>query len=197
MLVASDFDEWRIILHGPGLCIQVIHGRPPLRTATPFAGWSILERMTEMLWVGLPILISVVCVLAYFLMKARMEAAIARERVSLAETRAGLEAQAKTLTETIRATEEEAKRQALDEFLGDLHVEERHYLRQQKVLFLSKKSLVLRERIFFRNIPLSSWVEHEISIDEGADVESLAKTLTVFSPELMLSPSSDGRKSLR
>jgi hypothetical protein len=40
-------------------------------------------------------------------------------------------------------------------------------------------------------------VEHEISIDEGADVESLAKTLTVFSPELMLSPSSEGRKSLR
>jgi len=161
------------------------------------AGWSILVRMTEMLWVGLSILISLVCVLAYFLMKARMEAAIARERASWAETRAGLEAQAKAFAETIRATEEASKRQALDEFLADVRIEERHYLREQKMLFISKKSLVLRERIFFRNIPLSSWVEHEIPIDEGADVESLAKTLSVFSPELMLSPSGEARKSLR
>jgi hypothetical protein len=154
--------------------------------------------MTEMLWIGLPILVSVGSgMLAYFVMKARMEAAIAGERSALAEARARLEGQAKTLAETIRATEEAAKRQAFDEFLADLRVEERHYLREQKMLFLSKKSLVLRERIFFRNIPLSSWVEHEIPIDEGADVDSLAKTLTVFGPELMLGPTSERRKSLR
>src|SRR4030095_8735469 len=105
-----------------------------------FAGWSILERMTEMLWVGLPILVSVVCVLAYFLIKARMEVAIARERSELAATRASLEAQSKTLAETIRATEEAVKRQALDEFLGELRVEERHYLREQKMLFLRQES---------------------------------------------------------
>lgn len=127
--------------------------------------------------------------LAYFVMKARMEAAIAGERASMAEARARLDAQAKTLEETIRATEESAKRKALDEFLADLRVEERHYLREQKALFLSKKSLVLQERIYFRNIPLSSWVEHEMPIEEGADVEKLAKTLAVFTPDLMLAPS--------
>ena len=61
--------------------------------------------------------------LAYFVMKARMEAAIAGERSALAEARARLEGQAKTLAETIRATEEAAKRQAFDEFLADLRVE--------------------------------------------------------------------------
>ena len=153
--------------------------------------------MTEMLWVSLPILVSIGSgTLAYFVMKARMEAAIAGERAAMAEARARLDAQAKTLEETIRATEEAAKRRALDEFLADLHVEERHYLREQKALFLSKKSLVLQERIYFRNIPLSSWVEHEMPVEEGADVEKLARTLAVFTPDLMLAPSA-GKKLLR
>jgi hypothetical protein len=135
--------------------------------------------------------------LAYFVMKARMEAAIAGERSALAEARARLEGQSKTLAETIRATEEAAKRQAFDEFLADLRVEERHYTREQKALFLHKKSLVLQERIYFRNIPLSSWVEHEMPIEEGADVEKLARTLAVFTPDLMLNPGPAARKFLR
>ena len=106
---------------------------------------SILVRMTELMWRSLPILVSIGSgTLAYFVMKARMEAAIAGERASLAEARAVLDAQSKTLAETIRATEEAAKRQAFDEFLADLRVEERHYLREQKALFLTKKSLVLQ-----------------------------------------------------
>jgi hypothetical protein len=153
--------------------------------------------MNEMLWVVLPILVSVGSgALAYYVMKARMEAAIAGERSSLAEARARLEGQAATLQETIRATEEAAKRQALDEFLGDLRIEERHYLREQRALFLTRKSLVLQERIFFRNIPLSSWVEHEMPVEEGADVEKLAKTLAVFTPDLLFSPEVAGRKLL-
>lgn len=154
--------------------------------------------MTEMLWIGLPVLVAVGSgILAYVVMKARMEVAIAKEREELSAARARLEAQAKTMEETIRATEETARRKALDDFLNDLRVEERHYLREQKALFLSKKSLVLQERIFFRNIPLSSWVEHEMPVEEGADIEKLAKTVAVFSPELLLSPTSAAKKLLR
>jgi hypothetical protein len=154
--------------------------------------------MTYVLWVALPIFVSLGSgALAYYLMKARMEAAMAGERAALAEARARLEGQTKTLDETIRATEEAAKRRAFDEFLGDLRVEERHYLREQKALFLTKKSLVLQERIFFRNIPLSSWVEHEMPVEEGADVEKLARTLACFTPDAPLSPGSVARKLLR
>ena len=154
--------------------------------------------MTEMLWFGLPILVSIGSgALAYYVMKARTEAAIAGERAAMAEARARLDVQAQTLAETIRATEETAKRKALDEFLADLRVEERHYLREQRALFLTKKSLVLQERIYFRNIPLSAWVEHEMPVEEGADLEKLAKTVAVFTPELMLSPLPDGKKLLR
>ena len=38
----------------------------------------------------------------------------------------------------------------------------------------------LQERIFFRNIPLSNWIEHEIVLQEGEDVDKAARSLTSF-----------------
>ncbi|MEI9974530.1 MAG: hypothetical protein WDO73_22280 [Ignavibacteriota bacterium] len=32
----------------------------------------------------------------------------------------------------------------------------------------------------FRNLPLSDWIEHEIPMDDGADVERLVQDMTVF-----------------
>jgi len=40
--------------------------------------------------------------------------------------------------------------------------------------------LILQERMYFRNIPLSDWIEHEIMLDEGADVDRLVQDMTVF-----------------
>jgi len=40
--------------------------------------------------------------------------------------------------------------------------------------------LVLQERMFFRNIPLSDWIEHEITVEEGADVGRLVQDMTIF-----------------
>jgi hypothetical protein len=68
----------------------------------------------------------------------------------------------------------------LDEFLADVHVEQRHYVKDNKLLFQNRKALVLQERIFFRNIPLSNWIEHEIVLQEGEDVDKAARGLTSF-----------------
>ena len=145
--------------------------------------------MDALLWILLPVLVAVGSgLLAFYIMQARMEVAIARERESSAATRAMLDSQQKSMEETIRATEEGAKRRALDEFLADVRVEERHYVRENKMLFMHRKSLVLQERIFFRNIPLSNWVEHEMVVEEGADVDKLAKTLSVFGGEMLPAP---------
>ena len=70
----------------------------------------------------------------------------------------------------------------MDEFLADIHVEERHYLRQNKAFFITRKSVVRQERIFFRNLPLSNWIEQEMPYDEGTDIEEMAKTMAVFVP---------------
>jgi hypothetical protein len=59
-------------------------------------------------------------------------------------------------------------------------VEQRHYTRENRTLTAKRKSLVLQERIYFRNIPLSDWIEHEITLDEGADVNRLVQDMTIF-----------------
>lgn len=38
----------------------------------------------------------------------------------------------------------------------------------------------MQERLFFRNIPLSNWIEHEMIIEEDRDLEQLPKE-SVFS----------------
>jgi len=100
---------------------------------------------------------------------------------SLAEALAALANERRVFEETAKAIEEGTKRKALEEFLATMRVEERHYIRQNRFLFAHRKSLIMQERIFFRNIPLSNWVEHEVPIEEGANLNDAAKTLSVFS----------------
>src|ERR1700688_51039 len=148
------------------------------------------------LWLILPVVAALGSgVLSYCLMQSRLEAAVAIERERIAATRAGVEAQKRTMDETIRATEEETRRRALNEFLSDLHVEERHYVRERRMLFVNRRSLVLEERMFFRNIPLSAWVEHEMPVQEGADLDGLARRLAIFRPNMPdMLPAAGGRK---
>jgi hypothetical protein len=136
--------------------------------------------------------------LVWFIMHSRMEVRLARQREKLAEARASLEAQKQSIQDTMQGLEETTRRKAFDDFLADLRVEERHYVREHKLLFLTRKLLVRQERIFFRNIPLSNWVEQEIPISEGADIDSLARSLSVFSPDILLGPAEhDGRQQQR
>jgi hypothetical protein len=118
--------------------------------------------------------------LAYFVMQSRMDVAIAKEREALAEARGTLAAQKVAMEESMRGAEESARRKALDDFLADIRLEQRHYVREHKVLFLQRKSLILEERIFFRNLPLSNWIQHEILLQEGADVDKVMRTLSAF-----------------
>src|SRR5947208_1510582 len=124
--------------------------------------------------------------LVYFIMQSRMEVLLSRQREELAEARATLTAQKEALESSLRTAEEATRRQAMDDFLADIRVEERHYTREHKVLFMSRKMLVRQERIFFRNIPLSNWVEHEMPIEEGVDLDKMAQTMSVFASAALL-----------
>ena len=64
--------------------------------------------------------------------------------------------------------------------MDELRVEQRHYTRENRTLTKNRKTLVLQERMYFRNIPLSDWVEHEVTVDEGADVKRLVQDMTIF-----------------
>jgi hypothetical protein len=134
--------------------------------------------------------------LVYFIMRSHMDVLLSKQREELAGARAALAAQKESLAETLRNVEEGVRRKAMDEFLADIRVEERHYVREHKVLFLNRKCMVRQERIFFRNIPLSNWVEHEMPFEEGVDMEKLAQTMTVFAPDLLEQASADPIKRL-
>src|SRR6202167_1357536 len=130
--------------------------------------------MEAFLWMFLPVFVAGgSALLSFYIMQARMEVALARERESLAEARATISSQKVTLEERIKATEESTKRHALDEFMQDFRIEERSYVRESKSLTASKKTMVMQERLFFRNIPLSNWIEREMLIEEGFDLDKL------------------------
>lgn len=148
-------------------------------------------QLEAFLWMFLPVFVAGgSALLSYYIMQARMEVAIAKERESLSEARATISSQKVTLEERIKATEEAAKRQALDDFMQEFRVEERSYVREMKSLAASKKSMVMQERLFFRNLPLSNWIEHEMLIEEGRDLDQLPKE-SVFMPAPL--PASEGR----
>jgi hypothetical protein len=139
-------------------------------------------QMEAFLWMFLPLFVAGgSALLSYFIMQARMEVALAKERESLAEARAMISSHKVTLDERVKATEEACKRQALDDFMHDIRVEERSYIRETKSLHALKKTMVMQERIFFRNIPLSNWIEREMLIEDGQDTRQLAGE-SLFTP---------------
>jgi hypothetical protein len=132
--------------------------------------------MEAFLWLLLPVFVAGgSALLSFYIMQARMEVALAKERESLAEARATITSQKVTMEERIKATEESTKRLAMDEFMADFRVEERSYARESKSLTASRKTMIMQERLFFRNIPLSNWIEHEMVVEEGTDLDQLPK----------------------
>ena len=61
---------------------------------------------------------------------------------------------------------------------------------------MTRKMLVRQERIFFRNIPLSNWIEQEMPLEEGADVDKLVQTMSIFN-SLLEEPAIPARKLRR
>ena len=141
--------------------------------------------MDPLFWIFLPGFAAVSAgLLSWFVMQSRMEVALAGLREQLAESRGALRAERTamegSLDTSLRAAEEGARRQAFDNFLAELRVEQRHYTRENKKYTPARQSLVLQERMFFRNIPLSDWIEHEIPLGDGADVNRLVRDMTIF-----------------
>ncbi len=147
-------------------------------------------QMDAFLWMFLPVFVAGgSALLSFYIMQARMEVALSKERETLAEARATISSQRITMEERIKATEETTKRLAMDEFMQEFRVEERSYVRDSKSLTAQKRSMVMQERLFFRNIPLSNWIEHEMTVQEGFELEQL--------PESVFHTAAIGRPSAR
>jgi hypothetical protein len=136
--------------------------------------------MATLLWIFAPAFTAAgAALLVCFIMRCRMEEAVAHERGALAELQSALVVQRDRLEGAIFDAKAEAKRAAFDEFLNDFRVEQRQYVRKSRMFFMSKQTLVLRERILFRNLPLSNWVEQTITLDENVSAPFSSHGLTI------------------
>jgi len=136
-------------------------------------------------------------VLVFYVMQSRMEVLLSRQREELAAAKAALmaqkkelasqkkalTAQRKSLDNSLKYLEESVRRKAMDDFLTEIRVEERHYIREDTSLPVPRKSRIRQERVYFRNIPLSNWVEHEMPIEEGLEAEKLPQVIAPAASE--------------
>jgi hypothetical protein len=137
--------------------------------------------MDALLWIFLPILVAAgSAILSFYIMQSRMEVLLAKEREAVNEANTKFRALQESIPDKLRLAEETAQRKAFDQFLMDFRVEERRYLRESRSHLARRKSMIMQERLYFRNIPLSNWVEHEMTLEDGVTVELLEKS-SVFS----------------
>ncbi len=128
----------------------------------------------------MPVIVALgACAVTAALMHARAEIALARQQDKLAEAKALLATEQRVTEERIRATEEATRRRALDEFLGDVRIEERQYLKEERSAVSKRTALVVCERVCFRNIPLTGWVERELPASAALRQPVLVLTRTV------------------
>ena len=146
--------------------------------------------MDPVLFFTLPFLVAIGSAsVSYYVMRCKQEVALAREQASLAAAQARIEALEQAMPERLRLVEERAHRQALESFLRDFRVEERRLVRDTRT---HRPVAVLQERLFFRDVPLSNWVEQEVDLRDGMDLHEFDR-VRVFCTEALGSYGSPGR----
>ena len=152
------------------------------RSTVPANIYKDMDPVVYIAWSGM--CAAVTGLLVFFVMQSRMEVILSKQREELAGARATLAVQQQSIEDSLKNMEETTRRVALDQFIADIRVEERHYTREHKLLLNTKKVLVRQERIFFRNIPLSNWIEQEMPLEDGADPEQLSQSMSIFANAL-------------
>lgn len=110
--------------------------------------------MDPVLYLALPLLVAAgASAITAAIMQARAEALAGRYAGVITGLKAALSAHEKIAEERVRAASEAARRRAYDEFMADIRVEDRRVIRG--------RSEVLQERVCFRMIPLTGWVEKD------------------------------------
>src|SRR5260370_16889121 len=114
--------------------------------------------MEALIWILLPGFTAVASgLLAWLIMPSRMEVPLARESERIAESRGALDAEktalGASLDTALRAAEAVAKREALENLMDELRVEQRHYTRHNHMLINNLHILSLPDHIYFRNNP--------------------------------------------
>lgn len=136
------------------------------------------------LFFALPVIVAAgTALLCFVLLQARMEVAVARERAVRAATEARLRCLEDSLPERLKMAEDTARLTAMNELTAGLRVEKRQYIQP------GGHALVLQERLWLRNTPLSRWVERDLPLAATGGLIP-AETESIFlMPETRMLPS--------
>jgi hypothetical protein len=121
----------------------------------------------------------------FFLMRTRMEVAVAKARAGLAELRADARADDHLMAERLKNTEAEVKQQALDELMRELRFEESPYTADSNASGAAADIQVPVKRLFFRSLRLFSWIDREPIASDVEAAEPLGSFIRSPSPRVM------------
>jgi hypothetical protein len=103
-------------------------------------------------WIGLPVLVAIgSAALVWMLMQARMQLLATNYKAAIAEME----------------KEAVASRPRLEDLLAELRLERRQFLRKIAGGHGSETTILTLERLYFRQIPLTGWMQEEIPLGAG------------------------------
>lgn len=115
--------------------------------------------------------------LAWYLGRVQTDVRWARRREAEAGRTARLRVERQVAEERMHAATEAARRQALDEFLSQLRAEERAWLKKRDTGRERRRSVVVEERLCFRNLPISNWNQQELTFYSSSLPRETTKAL--------------------
>ena len=112
-------------------------------------------------WVILPILVAVgAAYLVWLLMQARIQVLTAHYQTAVAQVEGDCS----------------QRRPALEELLAELRMERRRFVRRVPGPAGNETTLITQERLYLRNIPLTSWMEEVLVLGDGEELPAESVT---------------------
>jgi len=117
-------------------------------------------------WVLLPALVAMgAAYLVWLLMQARIQVMSAHYQTAVAKV------------------ENESRGPALDQLLAELRVERRRFLRRMPGPKGLETTVITQERLYLRNLPLTGWMQEELTLGTGEELAGETVALPLLNPD--------------
>lgn len=118
-------------------------------------------------WIALPALVAVgAAYLVWLLMQARIQVLAAHYQTAVAKVE----------------TDCEINRPDLDRLLAELRTERRRFLRRLPGPNGIETTVITQERLYFRNIPLTGWMQEELPLGTGDELAPETGSVPLIEP---------------
>lgn len=138
--------------------------------------------MGTALWISFLFLTAMGASLAALFLWQKWFAKLSDEHVSLVESRRALDAERAWFEEGRHSIRKRPQQAFL--CLGETRIEQRRSFRNDA----GARYLVLHERVTFRNIALSNWLEQEVVLEPSDNVDELALAVSIFASSVLGTP---------